>query len=391
MTDRLFTPRFIGLWVFAFITFFSAFQLLPAIPFRIIELGGSKAAAGLFLTVYTLASAFAAPLTGSLADHLGRRRTLITASALFIIFSVMYGVITWLPLLLVIGVVHGSIWSGILSSASAIMSEYIPPSRRTQGLAFWGLSSTGAIAVAPMVGLMVYQAGGWLVLCGELALLSVIMTVWASRLPSTDAAPATSMPNLRDAWDWRVIKTTFSLTVVAFGYGGITSYVAILADERRVQPKSLYFTVFAASMVLIRVSTSHLGDRFGVKAVLYPSLLAIPLSFGILSIADTRTLFVISAALFGIGLGSSYPAFSNFIITHTDERRRARTFGSIVWAFDVGVGSGSLLIGAIGQRYGLGNAFALAAVVSCSAIPIFAAASRSLLRGTAVAAEDSHA
>ena len=390
MTDRLFTPRFIGLWVFAFITFFSAFQLLPAIPFRIIELGGSKAAAGLFLTVYTLASAFAAPVTGSLADHLGRRRTLITASALFIIFSVLYGVITWLPLLLVIGIVHGTIWSGILSSASAIMSEYIPASRRTQGMAFWGLSSTGAIAVAPMVGLMVYHYG-WLVLCGELALLSVVMTVWASLLPSNDAAAPSTMPDLRDAWDWRVIKTTFCLSVVAFGYGGITSYVAILADERHVQPKSLYFTVFAATIVLVRITTSHLGDRFGVKAVLYPSLLAIPISFAVLAIADTRALFVISAILFGIGLGSSYPVFTNFIITHTDERRRARTFGSIVWAFDVGVGSGSLIIGVIGQHYGLGRAFALAAVLSCSAIPIFAAASRALLRGTAVAAEEGHA
>lgn len=390
MTDRLFTPRFVGLWVFAFITFFSAFQLLPAIPFRIIELGGSKAAAGMFLTVYTLASAFAAPLTGSLADHLGRRRTLITASALFIVFSILYGVITWLPLLLLVGIIHGAIWSGILSSASAIMSEYIPASRRTQGLAFWGLSSTGAIAVAPMVGLMIYQYG-WLVLCGELALLSVIMTIWSSRLPSSDAPRADSMPELSDAWDWRVIKATLCLTVVAFGYGGITSYVAILADERHVQPKSLYFTVFAASMVLIRITTSHLGDRFGVKAILYPSLVAIPISFALLSIADTRALFVISAILFGIGLGSGYPAFSNFIITNTDERRRARTFGSIVWAFDTGIGTGSLLIGAIGERYGLGRAFMLAAAVSCSAIPIFAAASRQMVRGTAVAAEDGHA
>src|SRR3954469_14174398 len=109
--DPLFTPRFAMLWVYAFVTFFSAFQLLPAIPFRILDLGGSTAAAGWFLSVYTFASAFAAPIMGSIADHVGRRRMLVTASFLFIIFSIAYGVVTNFPLLLIIGAIHGSIWS----------------------------------------------------------------------------------------------------------------------------------------------------------------------------------------------------------------------------------------------------------------------------------------
>src|SRR5438445_5342672 len=83
--EPLFTPRFLGMWAFSFVTFFSAFQLLPTIPLRILELGGSKAQAGWFLSVYTYASAFAAPLMGNLADHIGRRRLLIGASILFII------------------------------------------------------------------------------------------------------------------------------------------------------------------------------------------------------------------------------------------------------------------------------------------------------------------
>ena len=48
-------------------------------------------------------------------------------------------------------------------------------------------------------------------------------------------------------------------------------------------------------------------------------------------------------------------------------------------AFDVGIGTGSLAIGALGERYGLGFAFGIAGIVSCLAIPIFIAASRSLM------------
>src|ERR1043166_513741 len=134
--ERLFTPRFISLWLYSFVTFFSAFQLLPAIPFRIIDLGGSTAQAGWFLSVYTFASAFSAPLMGTIADRVGRRRLLLVASLAFSVFSIAYGLIPNIGMLLLVGVVHGALWSGLLSSASAIMTDYIPESRRAQGMAY---------------------------------------------------------------------------------------------------------------------------------------------------------------------------------------------------------------------------------------------------------------
>ena len=380
MRAPLFTPRFVALWLFQFGTFFSAFQLLPVIPLRIIDLGGSKAAAGLFLFVYTMASALAAPVMGTIADHVGRRRMLIVASLLFVVFSLAYGVVPWLPLVLVIAIVHGAIWSSILSSASAIMTDFIPIERRTEGLAYWGLAPTAAISVAPAVGLFVHRYG-WFVLCAEIAVLSALMAVWALRIPGGDLRNEhASLPKIADLWDMKVIKATLSLTVTSFGYGGITSYVALLSRERGIHPESLFFTVFAISVVLVRVFTSPLGDRFGPKVLLYPAFVALPVSFVTLALAQTVWPMVLSAVLFGIGLGASFPAFMTFIVAHTDEQKRGRTFGSVIFAFDIGIGTGSLVIGAIGARAGLGTSFLVAAAISCLAIPIFVTASRDLAR-----------
>ena len=382
--EPLFTKRFLGLWIFAFIPFFAAFQLLPAGPFRIMAIGGTKAQAGWFLSVYAFASAFSAPLMGNLADHVGRKRMLMTASLLFIVFSLLYGAIRVVPLLLVIAIVHGSLWSGLMASASAIMSQFIPDTRRNEGLAYWGLSSTAAIALAPAVGLMVYEHFGWIALCSELAVLALLTFTWASQLPVTHEK-MDGKHSLREAWDVTVIRPALSLSVICFGYGGVTSYVAILSRERGITPESLYFTVFALSIVVVRVFTSRLGDRLGPKAMLYPAYAAIPVSFAILSVASRPWQLVLSASLFGLGMGAAYPAFANFLLMNTDPRRRARTFGSIVMAFDSGIAVGSLSIGAIGQRYSLGTAFAVAAALSCLAIPIFMAASRQF-SGTTVAA-----
>ena len=63
--DRLFTVRFFTMCGFTFTVFLSAFQLLPTAPVRILQLGGTTFAAGLFLGFLTYASALSAPFRRS--------------------------------------------------------------------------------------------------------------------------------------------------------------------------------------------------------------------------------------------------------------------------------------------------------------------------------------
>jgi MFS family permease len=294
-------------------------------------------------------------------------------------------------LLLLIGAVHGAMWSGLIAAASAIMSDYIPPSRRNQGLAWWGLASTAAVATAPAVGLWVFHFG-WLTLCIELAILSTLMTFGALLLRTSEPKREASSMAWSEAWDWGVIRTTLTITVATFGYGGVTSYTAIIAVQRHIEPRAIYLTTFAIAIIFFRLFFSHLGDRIGTKRVLYPALLLIPMAFAVLAIAYKRWEMIASAILFGFGLGAAYPALASFILEHTDTERRARTFGSIVWAFDTGMGTGSLVIGAIGDSLGFQQAFLTAAVLSCFSIPIFLWTSRHLAeRGTSLAPAVEHA
>src|SRR5688572_3635350 len=112
--DRLFTPRFFVMCGFTFTVFLSAFQLLPTAPFHIIDLGGSTFASGLFLGFLTYSSAFSAPLTGAYADRIGHRRVLIISSLALAVFAAMYAVISDYRLVLLLAIVQGVFWSGLL-------------------------------------------------------------------------------------------------------------------------------------------------------------------------------------------------------------------------------------------------------------------------------------
>jgi MFS family permease len=136
--ERLFTPRFFVMCGFTFTVFLSAFQLLPTAPYRILDLGGSPFAAGLFLGFLTYASAFSAPLTGALADRVGKRRMLVGCSLAIAGFSVAYALATDYRLLLGFVLLHGVFWSGLLSASSAYMTDIIPEARRAEGSATGG-------------------------------------------------------------------------------------------------------------------------------------------------------------------------------------------------------------------------------------------------------------
>src|SRR5829696_5798337 len=115
---------------FTFTVFLSAFQLLPTAPFRIQELGGSTFASGLFLGFLTYASALSAPLTGAIADRIGRRRTLLIASGVILLCAIGYGTTASYRVMLALVVVHGVFWSGLLSASAAYLTSLLPEQRR---------------------------------------------------------------------------------------------------------------------------------------------------------------------------------------------------------------------------------------------------------------------
>src|SRR4051812_9504066 len=259
---------------FSFTVFLSAFQLLPTAPFHILELGGGTPAAGLFLGFLTYASAFSAPVTGSLADRVGGRRMMLVGSVAITAFSIAYAAIPDYRIMLALVFVHGLFWSGLLTGSAAYMTNILPENRRAEGIAYWGLSSIAAIALAPPIGFWVYHFG-WRALCLEAAVLNVVMAAIAWSLPSQPIAAAPPGGARGKLIEWRVLVLSFTLFLYSFGYGGITSFTALYAASSGVTPKGLYLTTLAVVILLTRPISGRLGDRLGYRRVFLPCLLLI--------------------------------------------------------------------------------------------------------------------
>jgi MFS family permease len=381
-TDRppLFTPYFFLMCGFSFTVFFSVFFLLPTVPFHILALGGTKAAAGLFLGFLTYASAFSAPLTGALADRVGKRKMLIVCSLVIFGFSAMYAVSHDYRVPLALAFLHGWFWSGLLSASAAYVTDIVPESRRAEGFGYWGLASISAMAVAPAVGFWIYSHG-WFWLCASAGALNLAMAAIAWRLKEQREPAGWGKGGFfcRGLLEWRVLLSSLTLFLYSFGYGGITSFVAVYADANDVWPKGIYFTVLAVTMLASRPLSTPLGDRIGHKKLLMPSLGLIVVGLALLAVGGTMPWLISSAVVFGLGYGTAYPMYVAHVMRHVDPARRGAAFGAILAAFDTGVGTGSISAGWLIEHHGFRTAFGTAAVLAALAAPYFLFAEKRVL------------
>jgi len=368
----LLTLPFARIWLISFAATAAGFQLFPTVPLRLRELGAPPAASGLFLTALTFGSAISAAWTGSLGDLFGRRRVLSGAGVGLALFAALYAVVeTWwlLPLL---GLAHGVVWSALLTGSSAEAASIVPESRRAEGIAWFSVASTLAVVVAPALGFQVLERHGWPWLCAGMVALLLGLALAARGLPPAPRPVADWRRHLvsRHAVEWGVLRVSLVMLLVSFGYGGTTSFVALFAEEHRIEPPGIYFTAFALSILVLRPVVGPLVDRVGAYRALPPSIALAAAGLALLPFQRDAAGLAVAALVFGAGFSTLYPAFSSLMLARVGPARHGAAFGAMLAAFDIGIGAGSLVFGPLIEGFGARAAWLFAALAALAAWPL---------------------
>ncbi|MGI4945963.1 MAG: DHA2 family efflux MFS transporter permease subunit, partial [Janthinobacterium lividum] len=119
------------------------------------SLGASLDEGSWISTGYLIAEIIVIPLTGWLGLVFGLKRYLMFNTVVFVGFSVLCGLATSLPEMILFRVGQGFTGGVLIPGAFTIMILRIPPSRRSVAGAIFGLTVTFAPAIGPTI-------GGWL-------------------------------------------------------------------------------------------------------------------------------------------------------------------------------------------------------------------------------------
>ncbi|WP_017755487.1 MFS transporter [Calidifontibacillus oryziterrae] len=349
--EKLWTKDFIILSLSNLFLFFGFQMLLPTLPIYVKELGGRDTTVGLVIGIFTISALLIRPFSGAFLDTFGRKLFLLIGLLICLIAIGTYVLATTVFLLLLIRIIHGFGWGVSTTTFGTVASDIIPASRRGEGMGYYGMSTTFAMAVAPVTGIWIINHSGFSLLF-LLAFISTVISLILSQVLKikTQRIDTTTSNNTNFAsrlFEKTALFPSLLGALMTFTYGGIVGFITLFGSEVGIENVGWFFSINALFVLLVRPISGKLFDKNGHQWVLIPSAFFGIISLLILSYSTTLLGLIISATFFGITFGSIQPALQAWLIHRAAPNRRGAANATFFSAFDLGIGGGSIILGAI--------------------------------------------
>lgn len=380
--ERLWTKPFIQMTVAMLFLFTGFYLLLPTFPLFIKQLGGSESQVGLAAGVFTLSAVIFRPIVGGLLDRYGRRPFIVWGLIFFALSMYMYDWVGGIIILMALRIFHGMSWAFSTTAVGTAITDIIPAARRGEGMGWFGMAMTGAMAIGPMLGIWILQKYSFhgLFLFATCFSLVALLLAFFTKIPFQPKAASGRM----EFFDKSLMSVTTAIFFLAVAYGGITTFLPLFAESIKVN-SGTFFLVYAVALTIIRPIAGKISDRHGEAFVIVPSLLVVIAALLVLSLSSGLIGVVASAVLYGIGFGAAQPALQAATLRIASPDRRGVANASVFTAFDLGIGLGSIILGWVSQYTGYQALFTVSAVSVAVSLLVFAFFVTRLLRNRVLA------
>jgi MFS family permease len=371
-----------------FSLFFAFYVLTPLLPLYLSEqFGATKDMIGLVLSGYTITALLFRPFSGYVVDSFPRRTVLMICFGTFAIFFAGYLAASTLLLFTIVRTLHGGPFGGLTVANSTAAIDVLPSSRRTEGIGYYGLSNNLAMAIAPTIGIWIYQLTNsfeflfWLALVVACAGWLVDATV---KFPEKEIVRNKSKLSLDRFFLVRGWLIGLNMVAFGFSFGVLSNYLAIYGKEVMgiTGGTGTYFLLCSLGLMVSRLQGSkalrqgRLTHNAGSGMVI--SLVGYTLFIALSTLGDSLMYigYYGSALLIGLGNGHMWPALQNMTINVAHNNQRGTANSTILISWDIGMGLGILLGGVIAEHLGYGAAFWTVVMVNTAGVLTFFAATK---------------
>jgi MFS family permease len=364
--ERILTPGFLVLWCIGFLYYASVYLLVPILPLYLQQRGASTVVIGALLGSMSMAALIFRPFAGWLSDAFGRRPLIALGLAGLLVFNAALPFVAGFALFGLLRIISGFGWGGLTANANTLAGELAPPGRRGEAIGYYTMAGSIAFAVGPAVGLYLirirgYEAAFWA--AAGLTVLALVLSFFLQAQPRAPLAPL----NLGNLISWPAMAPAGLVVLHAMTYGGLITFLPLLARQRSLGDPGLFFTIYAAALIVLRGAAGRLSDRLGRPAVIAPGLFCGAASMLTLALAAARWQMLVAAVLFSLAMAAVQPPTLAWALD-VGGGRRGTAMATMVAAQDLGISLGGAVLGYVGTLAGYGALFGTGAGLSFVAL-----------------------
>ncbi|WP_330218288.1 MFS transporter [Ornithinibacillus contaminans] len=357
--EKLWTKDFISVSVVNFVMMLSMYLLLVTMASYATEkYDASTSMAGLVSSIFIIGVLIGRLYIGKELGRFGSKKVLVIGIVFFVLVTMLYFIPANLYVLLIVRFLHG-LGVGFATTATGTMiAQIIPTSRKGEGIGYFSLSVILSTAIGPLIGIILIEYLGY----PSIFVFSLVVGIISLFIALPVNPPVINYEEVeeRKQKGFRIsnylepsaLPVSIVMLVAAMAYSSTLSFItSYAADIDLVEAGSMYFFFYAIA-VLSRPFTGKIMDVKGANLVAFPALVLFAIGMFILSQATSNVVFLIAAALIGLGYGNLQSIIQTLAIKVTPPHRMGLANSTYFIALDFGIGIGPFVLGFIIPEFG---------------------------------------
>ena len=347
--------------------------LAPLLPAFIAKLSLTKTEAGA-LTVFMQGPSVLQPYIGYLADRLSLRYFVILGPAVTATMMSLLGIAPRYAVLALLLMVVG-LSSAAFHAVAPVMAGRLSGRSLGRGMGFWMVGgelgrTLGPLIVVTAVSFVSLEGTPWLMTAGLLASFMVYLL-----LRDVPGRPPETRPAISFRQGLRVMRPLLVplvgiITARVFVLAALTTYLPIFLTEQgaNLWLAGVSLTVLEAAGVAGALAGGSLSDRLGRRLILFVAMLATPL-FMLIFLATSGWIRFPLLLVLGFTSLSVAPVILALVQESFPENRALANGVYMALAFVIRSGA-VVILGAVGDLFGLQLAFMISAVIALLGLPL---------------------
>ncbi len=228
------------------------------------------------------------------------------------------------------------------SCCMTMVADVLPKEKLTTGMGYFACAQVISQSIGPTVGVYLTKLFGFTgtySVIGCVIFAGILFTLCVVKLAPREPKPFSLKFNNMVCKEAAVpaIATFF----VAMGFTSINAFLLVYAMKQGVpeEQASLFFTVYALSMLATRPMVGKLTDRFGFAKVGPIAVAATAVSLLLIGISNNIVMLLAAALVNACGYGAAQPALQSLCMKSVPPERR----GSASGTFYIGMDSATII------------------------------------------------
>ncbi len=377
--EKLFNRNFLLVLAGNFLLFFAFFTILPVLPLYMQqEYGATHTQIGVVLSLYTITALIIRPFAGFILDTFARRPMQLLFYGAFTLLFCTYIIPGNIISFAVIRALHGFIFGFITVANSTVAIDVLHTSRRNEGIGYYGISNNLGMALGPTISFATYnlfKSYDALFICAFVACALGFIMVSLVRMPQKPKTIKEEQPKRRPISLDRffLLKGThesITFMLLSFSYGILSTYLAVYArDEVGIDNATgPFFMLMALGLISARISNGPHLRKDRVIQLVTIGMVGLFIGYAIFIFISAPILFYTSAFILGFSYGMICPTVQTMFVNLAPNERRSTANSTYLTSWDVGVGIGVVIGGAIADVHSYRVAYILGVVLIAVAL-----------------------